>query len=290
MNVNGQSLSLTTTACSNSTSARRSLFGLLALCSLFVAPSVHAVDWTPIAFWPMDGPVGQTTMEDYWGESNAGRVLDGTQVESGRLGGWAFHFRGTNKNSRAVVDNDSGLNPGNRDFRVRMKFKFDKDIGPQSSWNLVQKGRYGNRGGQWKLELSRNAGNSVSFRCSFQRPRESDGSAGEQFAVKVLDRGTSLQKGKLYELSCRLNRSSSRVQIVAGVRNVEQNRWTWGVKNTEISQSAFGSIAPYGGCYLGSRVNIGGKSYCANENPGSDDLADDMFRGFISYVKVYKGS
>jgi|GEM_PF-4931597 len=263
----------------------RTVLGVL----LVVPLSAYAVNWNQIAHWSMDGGSGQSTMIDWWGESNDGRLLDSRQVTSGRLGGWAWRFRGTNKNSRVVIDNQSGMSPGTKDFLVRARIRFTSELPYQASWNFAQRGRADNIGGQWKLELARSkqsSGGKVSFRCLFRRP----GAPSEPLTVQVLDRGSSLQKNMTYDVSCRLNRSSTNASVTAGVNNTATNRWTWASKSSGIRNVIFGSINPRGNsCALGNVTTIGGKAYCANENPDQSELREDMYKGYLLWMKVWKG-
>lgn len=255
--------------------------------------SAEAVTWNKIGYWPMYGGAGESRAVDWWGEANTGYVRDRNQVTSGHFGGWAYRFKGTNKDSRIVIHNNRGLSPGTKDFLVSARIRYTNDLPYGASWNVVQRGR-ANRdaiGGQWKLEIARAAlrwGGKVYFKCVFRRPGST-----QPFLVKVFDAGQSLKKNVSYDVTCRLDRSSNANALVhAEITNRSTNNKSRPpAKNTGIPNSAFGSINPRGtSCPLGHKTTIGGKAYCANENPGPAGLSEDMYKGYIQSVKIWKGS
>ena len=72
---------------------------------------------------------------------------------SGRPGDWALRFPGPGQGTAVLEVADApDLNPDTKDFTATAQVRLDTLPGP-SGYNVIQKGRYRTRGGQWKMQV-----------------------------------------------------------------------------------------------------------------------------------------
>lgn len=202
---------------------------------LNVPASASASGWG--ASWYMNEAPGSTRMYDSSGNHNTGKLGKGVTAEGG-----LYRFRGKGS---VIVPDDSSLDPGWRDFtfsaRVRM-------TGGYADPNLVQKGEYGSRGGQWKMDYWHGWG----F-CKFI-------GSNRQLSVRV---GFRLNDGNWHTIVCEKRASSISISVTSGSGQAKRN----------VAHGAIGSITSP------RPVSIGGKALCPNGQC-------DRFTGYMDWVIV----
>ena len=224
--------------------------------------------------------------EHVGGDWQIGYSLDESDDgEVDRDGPWV-RFNGQ-RDSIILIDADrhADFNPGGGSFAVTVQFVIDRAVldtealGPGETWNLLQKGRYNNAGGQWKLQIRKNRSERVFFQCLINDDRPDTPKAAAQIAVSrawILDSDT-------LEGRCTLEREANRL-------SVELTDTTRGIDVPRVTRSLpadFGAVSPRAGeCgspeAFGGNVAIGNKPMC----PDQELDTDDAFRGEVHSVRL----
>ncbi len=190
------------------------------------------------ATWLMDEPAGSTRMWDSSGNGHTGTLHTGVHAVGD--GTYRFTGRGT-----VTVPDAPGLDPGSRDFRFEARVRM---TGGYADPNLMQKGYFGTRGGQWKMDYWHGWG----F-CKF---------IGSE-ATRSVRVGYRLADGNWHTIICEKRAHWVSISVDPGTSHSKFNR-LWGT---------VGSISN------GAPVSIGGKSYCPSHRC-------DLFTGYMSFAGV----
>lgn len=121
---------------------RKALVILSTVVPLAMYPTAAGASNGAGADWEMNEPPGATVMHDSAGVDNSAVIKPGVIPE-----GTFYHFTGQNG---LVVPNSPELNPGTRDFDIYVTYRQAGHLHEQS---LVQKGRWNQSGGQWKVNI-----------------------------------------------------------------------------------------------------------------------------------------
>jgi hypothetical protein len=139
---------------------RRCAFALPLVClSVAISPQ-NAFAATTVARWHMNETSG-TVMHDSVGNHNG--TLHNVNVGVPGFQGTAFGFNGTS--SYVSVPSASDLNPGRANLTVTIHLKTARR--PRlHDWDLIRKGHWGDRGGEWKVEYHPSGQASCGFKGS----------------------------------------------------------------------------------------------------------------------------
>jgi hypothetical protein len=127
--------------------------------ALLAATAGSALGASPAALWHMNETSG-STMADSSGHGFNGK-LEHVQTGVAGIGGTkGYGFNGSN--SRVIVADAPGLDPGAKDLVVSVSVAFTTD--PSDDYDLIRKGRQSTPGGDWKIEIVPKNGASIA-RC-----------------------------------------------------------------------------------------------------------------------------
>ena len=267
---------------------------LAVLCTL--SPGVGAASGT-IAHWTFEqatGPIVDTRTPDDRDDATGPRGSDGQvgyspdEGDDGEVDrdGSRAAFNGQ-RDSIILIDGarHTDFNPGAGSLAVTVQFVIDRSVldiealGPNETWNLVQKGRFNNAGGQWKLQIRKNRSERVFFQCLVNDEEPDTPRAAAQIAMShawILD-------GDTIEGRCTLDRENDalRVELTDTTRGIDV------LQVTKSLPAGFGAVAPRAGrCgspeSFGENVAIGNKPIC----PDQELDTDDAFRGEVHGVRL----
>jgi hypothetical protein len=141
------------------------LVGSVGALGLAASPAVAAP--TTAALWHMDEPAGTSTMVDFSGWRNDGRVPSGVTAGIAGAVGSAYHFDGR---SLVRVPHDASLNPGTAPITISAWIRVPASLG-KGDYNAVQKGVATTTGGAYKLEIHASTTRKFGFpACAFNGP------------------------------------------------------------------------------------------------------------------------
>jgi len=191
------------------------------------------------------------------------------------------------RNSIVLIDDTEHLdfNPRNESFIISTHFSIDQSVlssnalGPNQTWNLVQKGRFNNTGGQWKLQIRKNNNGRIFLQCLMNDDQRDTKKASVQIALKqhwILNEEPL--KGR-----CELNRAESELRLELTTANLT-NRV---LRKATTLRTDFGAVAPrIGQCgspnAFGGNIAIGNKPLCPNQELDTDDA----FRGKVFRLQI----
>lgn len=278
-----------------------------ALALLFVlAPFLQAISaesktiqaTTDVVYWSFSettGPVINTQSPLNQSDSAADSTYNGwvgysPDNDDGEVDRDGSHARfNGQRNSIVFIANAShaDLNPGNESFIVTAHFAVDQSVlsdealGRNQTWNLVQKGRFNNLGGQWKLQIRKNHSGRIFLQCLFNDNQPDTPKESIQIPLnKTWIRGDHMLKGR-----CTLDRSANQlsVDLTNTTKDINVAR-----KKTELRNN-FGSVVPQlGECgtpnAFGGNVTIGNKPLCPKQQLDTDDA----FRGKVYSVRIQR--
>ena len=121
---------------------RKVLLTMTAAVPLALHPAMAVAANGSGADWEMNEPPGATVMHDSAGVDNSAPIKPGVIPE-----GAFYHFTGQNG---LAVPNNAELNPGTRDFDIYVTYRQTSHRAQQS---LIQKGRWNQAGGQYKVNI-----------------------------------------------------------------------------------------------------------------------------------------
>jgi len=262
-----------------------------------------------------------------WRFNNAsGPVIDNIGITNGVVGYVDQNYEGTavrqrgrivfegKPNSIVLIDDDTigqfDATKGTTYFRYKARLKLPRNLTTtlnddgdlifpsRATWNVVQKGRSGNPGGQWKMQIIERNGQAY-LQCVIQ-----DGVNGQ---IDATAWGQPFEFNKIHYATCVVDRRKNLLKAI--IENEEDNGKPFRNNPTATATNAngvviaderrrgvmpagFGDIAPMSGACgasnpYGQTVSIGNKPVC----PGSDfDKLDssDQFVGKIYQIKVEK--
>jgi len=261
-----------------------------------LVPQVGAASDT-VAFWTFNqtwGPViddraRYTWMDPIEYRRSSGRVGYSSDVaddaEVDRDGSRAT-FNGQ-RDSIVLIDDDhhEDFNPGAKSLTVFARFVIDRSVmttealGPNQTWNLMQKGRYNNAGGQWKLQIRKDHAGRVFFQCLVNDDRPDTPKAAVQTALGH----AWILNDHVLAARCTLDRRTDELSI-------DLTDTTWDVTPPRVATAlpvGFGAVAPRAGeCgtpeAFGGNVVIGNKPMCPNQQLDTDDA----FRGTVHSIRL----
>lgn len=203
--------------------------------SVSVSPVAAAYGWG--ASWWMNEPAGSTQMVDVSGNGHTGTLGPGVSA----LGGiYQFTGQGT-----VTVPDSPTLDPLVGDFRYEAMVRW---TGGFRDPNFVQKGEYGTRGGQWKMDYFHGSGFCKVI------------GSKRQLSVRV---AFPLHDGQWHVIICSKRARSISISVDPGTSRARHN-------------VAYGDV---GSIYNRRPVSIGGKEYCPHHRC-------DFFTGQIAWVIV----
>jgi len=191
------------------------------------------------------------------------------------------------RNSIVLIDDTEHLdfNPGEQSFIISAHFSIDQSVlssealGPNQTWNLVQKGRFNNTGGQWKLQIRKNNNGRLFLQCLMNDDIQDTKKTSVQIALKQhwILREEPL-KGR-----CELNRAESELRLELTTEN-QTNRV---LRKATTLRTSFGAVAPQvGQCgspnAFGGNIAIGNKPLCPDQKLDTDDA----FRGKVYSLQI----
>jgi hypothetical protein len=229
------------------------------------SPAAAAADRLRITFESEGGPGARLTasssVSDVSGQGNNGKVVtayNGAVTAVAGSGGTAADFPGKCSaepcpNALIQISDDGSLDPGTADFewgaRILLKAS-ETDDGE----NVVQKGTWGQAGGQWKLQVDKTGGRP-SCVVSGTVP-----SSGKDLRV-VLKSTVGVADGAWHQVTCR--------RTAAGVTIVVDGQ---AAGSAAMARVTLASSAP---------VTIGAKSVKPTDNDQFHGVLDDVFMALL---------
>ncbi|MDF2967066.1 MAG: hypothetical protein K0Q93_844 [Nocardioidaceae bacterium] len=206
-----------------------------------------------VADWQMDEGSGDTVMVDSSaGGDNDGLISEVVTGVPGLAGGDAYQFDGAV--SWVQVPDQPSLDPGTADITVSATVRVEGDVMLDDSYEVIRKGTTKTKGGEWKMEIKRNATNPAvgKLRCAFKGVLPGGGTslAAKQATSDVVD-------GRVHTLQCK--RVGSTVTAVVDGK-------------ASSATKASGSIANAEPVILGSKV-----------------AGDDVLQGVLDAVSISIG-
>ncbi|MBX2878512.1 MAG: hypothetical protein KTR32_01210 [Granulosicoccus sp.] len=256
---------------------------------------------TTIAFWDFSEPAGPVINSVVNAEVNV------SEATSARHGGWVGYSVDTSDDgeverdgSRAAFNGErdsivlidgtdhTEFNPDDGSLVITLQFAVDRSalseaaLAPKGTWNLIQKGRYNNQGGQWKMQIRKAPAGRLFFQCLINDDNPDIKRAVAQTVLKK----RWIEKGYVFTGRCTLNRQSNELSL-------ELSNSTTGNTQSPVKTSLhpdFGNVAPRAGeCgspnSFGANVAIGNKPLCPNQTLDTNDA----FRGevFSAHIKRF---
>ncbi|WP_250037999.1 laminin G domain-containing protein [Paractinoplanes maris] len=211
-----------------------------------LASTGGAADASPdyeLAYWSMNEEPGARTMRDVSGHGFDGRI--GREVAVGLRSGdrTAYGFERLEPDTPparpghlVLVDHDSRLDPGERDYAIEMRLRTRDHFG-----NIVQKGQATVRGGSFKLQIP-----NGRVQCWFRGSRTS----------LLVTAPRPINDGQWHLVRC--ERTGDGVSLAVDGRVVaERSGWTGPIENSWP-------------------IAIGGKTDCDQVDVGCDYFAGDI--------------
>jgi|GEM_PF-2215272 len=179
----------------------------------------------------------------------------------------------------------SDFNPGSGSLRAHARFTVDRSalsdeaLGPNQTWNLVQKGRFNNAGGQWKLQVRKNFSGRIFFQCLVN---DDNPGTRRQFTEVAIETAWILDD-RVLEGRCTLDRQAAELRAEL----TDASSGTAVPHTVTALPAAFGDVAPRAGACgtpdaFGGNVTIGNKPLCPNQAFDTDDA----FRGAVHEVRI----
>jgi hypothetical protein len=171
---------------------RRSMFALPLVCLIVAITPPNAFAATTVARWHMNEKSG-TVMHDSAGNHNG--IMHAVRVGVPGFRATAYGFNGSS--SYVSVPSASDLNPGYAKLTITIHLKTARR--PQlHDWDLIRKGHWVNRRGEWKIEYHPSGQASCGFK----------GSRGDA----VVKAGPSLNDKRWHTIRC--TKTSSAIQLI----------------------------------------------------------------------------
>lgn len=193
------------------------------------------------------------------------------------------------RNSIVLIDdaNHTDFNPGYDSLVVTAQFAINRSalneeaLGFNQTWNLVQKGRFNNAGGQWKLQIRKNHSGRIFLQCLVNDDKPDTRRVAAQIPLKK----AWLNDEQTLEGSCTLNRKTN--ELSAELTNTTQNINVPAI--TKALTEDFGAVAPQAGMCgspeaFGGNVAIGNKPLCPDQKLDTNDA----FRGKVHSVLIQR--
>lgn len=193
------------------------------------------------------------------------------------------------RNSIILIDdtNHTEFNPENKSLVITVRFKVDRSalsdeaLAPKGTWNLIQKGRFNNKGGQWKMQIRKAPDGRLFLQCLINDDLPD---TKREAAQTVLDKNW-LKSGDTLNGRCTLNRQQNAL-------NLELTNLTTGTAESPVTttlRANFGNVAPIAGeCgspnAFGGNIAIGNKPLCPNQQLDTDDA----FRGEVLSAQIQR--
>ena len=187
--------------------------------ALLVGLSPASAATGPVALWHMDETSG-SVMRDSSG-SHTGSLHSVQLGQSGFLK-TAYGFNGSS--SYVSVPSASDLNPGSKDITITIRLKATS-VPKKPDWDLIRKGKYDTKGGEWKMEYQPNGKASCGFK----------GKKSESITA-----GPALNNGKWHTVQC--VKTSSSIKLI-----VDGQTYSKSINVGSISNSAPVLIGSHGG-------------------------------------------
>ena len=174
-----------------------------------------------VAWWAMNEGAG-SVMNDAVAD-NDGRLHSARLAQSG-YSGTAYGFNGSS--SYVSVPSDSDLNPGTKDIVITIHLK-TTSVPAKPDWDLIRKGKYTSKGGEFKMEYQPTGKASCGFKGSSQGGNKGSLSAGPALnngkwhrvqCVKTSSAIRLIVDGKSYSKPIRIGSISNSDPVVIGAR------------------------------------------------------------------------
>ena len=145
----------------------------------------------------------------------------------------------------------------------------------------MQKGRFNNSGGQWKIQVRKNHSGRVFLQCLVNDNKTDS----KKESVQIRLKNAWISDENTLEGRCSLNREKNEL-------SAELTNLTTGVsarsKTAELNNN-FGAVAPHAGeCgspeSFGGNVTIGNKPLCPNQQLDTNDA----FRGKVQSILIQR--
>lgn len=264
------------------------------LTALFMLTNGNASSSVTVAHWTFsetNGPIVNTkpqadgktpALHNGWvGYST--NIGDDNEVDrNGRRASFNGH-----RDSIILIDdeNHSDFNPGDESLIVTVEFAVnqsalnDEALAPKETWNLIQKGRFNNSGGQWKMQIRKAPRGRLFLQCLINDNKPDTRREATQIPLKK----TWITNSHILSGRCTLNRQANELKL-------ELTDLTSGKSEspkTSTLPNDFGSIAPEAGeCGTpeswGGNVSIGNKPLC----PDQELDTDDAFQGEVFNARI----
>lgn len=264
------------------------------LIALFLITQTHAAAKTTISRWTFnetEGPVVNTNTPadgDVSASHNgwvgySANASDDNEVD--RNGSRAT-FNG-HRNSIILIDdvNHSDFNPGDGSLIINMEFLVNQSalnneaLAPKETWNLIQKGRFNNIGGQWKMQIRKGPKGRLFLQCLINDNKSS--TKREAGQIRLQD--TWILNNHVLFGRCTLNRLANELKLE--LTDLKSGKTVSSVP--KAISSDFGSVVPEAGeCgtseSYGGNVAIGNKPLCPNQALDTNDA----FQGEVFSVVI----
>lgn len=259
-----------------------------ALALLFVlAPNAQANG--TVAHWTFEqtkGSVVNTQSHNNQNDGWIGYSPDNTDDNEVERNASMVAFNGA-RNSIILIDdaNHTDFNPGLNALVISARFVVDRSVldedalGLNQTWNLVQKGRFNNVGGQWKMQIRKSHNGRLFLQCLVNDDKPETKSTKVQVVLKP----KWINSDHIFEGRCELSRKDKELRV--DLTNTTQGNKT--LRKTSEVPAEFGAVAPQAGeCgtpqAFGGNVAIGNKPLCEDQELDTDDA----FRGTVFSIKI----
>lgn len=274
-------------------SAKTSKLALLT--ALLAIPPGSAAAATTMAHWTFSQTQGPVVNEEAAIERDvklrhsgwAGYSIDNGDDGEVNRDGERVTFNGQ-RDSIILIDdaNHTDFNPGPESLIITMQFAVDQSalnneaLAPKETWNLIQKGRFNNSGGQWKMQIRKAPAGRLFLQCLINDDKPDTRREAAQIALQkpwVKESHTLLGR-------CVLNRPAN--ELILELTNLTIGSSKSKVTTTTLSTD-FGNVDPQAGdCgtpnAFGGNVSIGNKPLC----PDQELDTDDAFRGVVFSAQI----
>jgi hypothetical protein len=171
---------------------------------------------TTVALWHMDETSG-SVMRD--AARNHNGALRSVQLRQPGFSGFAYGFTGS---SYVTVPSAADLNAGSANLTVTIHLK--TTLTPKSDWDVIRKGVYETRGGEFKVEYQHTGQASCGFKGSARYseliagPRLNDGRWHKVQCVKTSSAISLIVDGRAYSKAVTIGSISNNVAVAIGSR------------------------------------------------------------------------
>ena len=185
----------------------RLLVAAAAACTAVLLPGSPASAATVVASWHMNEGAGASRMHDASGHDNDG-TLSG--VRSGVDGYAASGYYFTEPAAAVTVRDSASLDPGSA--RITIDVHLLSSATMSHDWNVLQKGRWATRGGQYKVTVvPRDGGRRGYARCVFNGSQRRG----------IVTGGPNLLDGRWHDVRC--IKTATQVRLAVDGRVIARN-------------------------------------------------------------------